>query len=301
MKKIILISPRGFCAGVKRAIEIVERALAKFGPPVCVYHEIVHNNYVVESLKKRGAIFIDDIKDCIKDRPIIFSAHGVSKDIVDEAKSFQVFDATCPLVFKVHKDARKLSDLGYQIILIGHKNHPEVIGTMGQVENIILVETIDDVIALPDLKNVAVITQTTLSIDDTKEISDAILSRFKDAVLKNDICYATTNRQEALKNISSSLDRLIVVGSKKSSNSNRLVETGKLYGCSESRLLNDYRDLDFEWLDNSKTIGITAGASAPEVLIEQIISEIKKHYEIVIEEFSNKIETTEFLIPKDLR
>ena len=307
--KIYLASPRGFCAGVKRAIEIVDKSISKYGSPVYVRHEIVHNKQVVEDLKKKGAVFVNELSD-IKDntRPVVFSAHGVPKTVPEEAKikKLSYVDATCPLVSKVHRESEQLYKNGYDIILIGHNNHPEVIGTMGQTTNeIFLVENIEDVKNLPIGKDqqVAYVTQTTLSVDDTKEIIDEIKTQFKNYLepKKKDICYATTNRQEAVKDIAKQCDYFFVLGSKNSSNSLRLVEVAKNYGSKKSFLIDDIDSFDPEIINNSSKIGITASASAPEVLVNQILKKIGKYFDLNIIESNYEKETTHFKIPQKLK
>jgi 4-hydroxy-3-methylbut-2-en-1-yl diphosphate reductase len=307
---ILLASPRGFCAGVERAVEIVNQSLKKFGSPVYVRHEIVHNQYVVNSLEKKGAIFINELNE-VKDksRPVIFSAHGVSKEIIEQAKieSIVYIDATCPLVSKVHREAEILAKNEFNIIFIGHKNHPEVIGTMGQIDNkyITLVENKKDIQNYsPKIKNnkYAYITQTTLSVDDTLDMISLLKNIFpsiKDPI-KSDICYATTNRQEAVKKISSQCDLFLVVGSKNSSNSLRLVEVAKKSGCKNSILVDAENNLPIEEIKNSKTIGITSGASAPEILIEKLIAEIKSMVNINVKEIVSSVEKISFKLPSNL-
>ena len=308
--KIYLASPRGYCAGVKRAIEIVEKSIKKFGPPVYVRHEIVHNKQVVEELKEKGAIFIDELSD-VKDgdRPVIFSAHGVPKSVPQEAKlkNLSYVDATCPLVSKVHRESEQLNKNGFEILLIGHKNHPEVIGTMGQLPkgSIKLIETKDDVKALKKEnfnKPLAYITQTTLSVDDTAEIIDCLKKKFPKikGPIKEDICYATTNRQSAVKKIASKCDIFFVVGSRNSSNSARLVEVAKKAGCKNSQLMHSEKQIPFGEIDNSKTIGISSGASAPEKLVQTLINNIKKNRNISIEEVVVAEEKVVFKLPKEL-
>ena len=312
MKKdlnIFLASPRGFCAGVDRAVEIVDQSLRKFGSPVYVRHEIVHNKHVVRELKDKGAIFVDEISE-IKDksRPVIFSAHGVAKKVIEEAKLEKLFfvDATCPLVSKVHREAEMLHKQNYKIFLIGHKGHPEVIGTMGQLPNgcVELIENIEDVNKINTNNNnkVAYITQTTLSIDDTSEIIDALKNRFPiiKEPLKSDICYATTNRQNAVKQIANKCDLFIVIGSRSSSNSKRLVEVAKRSGCSESLLLHSEEILPKENYE-SKNLGISSGASAPEILVERMIKEIKNLRSVNIQEFRTVDENVSFKLPPELR
>ena len=308
--KIYLASPRGFCAGVKRAIEIVEKSLNKYGKPVYVRHEIVHNKQVVEDLKKKGAVFIEELSD-IKDntRPVIFSAHGVPKSVPEEAeqKKLSFVDATCPLVSKVHRESEQLYKRGYGIILIGHNNHPEVIGTMGQLPkgSIKLIETIDDVISLDVkefLKPVAYITQTTLSVDDTAEIIEKLKDKFPDIKqpVKEDICYATTNRQLAVKKIAPKCDLFFVIGSRNSSNSVRLVEVAKKAGCKNSMLMYFEKEIPMDDLKNSKTIGISSGASAPEELVQNLLNKIKNDREVTIEEVVVAEEKVIFKLPKEL-
>ena len=302
--KILLASPRGFCAGVDRAIEIVKKALLKFGSPVYVRHEIVHNTQVVENLRKLGAIFVEEL-DEIKDhsRPVIFSAHGVPKSVPEEASNKKMFyiDATCPLVTKVHKEAERHNKNGYKIILIGHKGHPEVIGTMGQVpnENIILIETIEDAKKLKIDGPIAYVTQTTLSVDDTKDIIKVLEKKFPEikAPIKEDICYATTNRQNAVKKIASKCDMFLVIGSDNSSNSKRLVEVAKKAGCSRAQLVDFKKELPLKEIVECDTIGLTSGASAPEKLVQDFISEIKKYAKVTIDEHITTKEGVTFKLP----
>ena len=308
--KIFLASPRGFCAGVERAIEIVNKTLKKYGSPVYVRHEIVHNKQVVEGLKKRGAIFIEELSE-IKDitRPVIFSAHGVPKKVPEEAqiKNLSYIDATCPLVSKVHRESEQLHKKGFDIILIGHNNHPEVIGTMGQLPkgSIRLIETTDEVKAL-DIKNfkkpLAYITQTTLSVDDTAEIIKLLKIKFPDikSPIKEDICYATTNRQKAVKKIAPNCDMFFVIGSRNSSNSVRLVEVAKKAGCKNSLLMHYGKELPIEEIKNCKKIGVSSGASAPEELVQNLINEIKKKFNVLIEEVIVAEEKVVFKIPNEL-
>ena len=305
--KILLVSPRGFCAGVDRAIEIVKKALIKFGSPVYVRHEIVHNAQVVESLKKLGAIFVEELNE-IKDpsRPVIFSAHGVPKSVPNEALNRKMFyiDATCPLVTKVHKEAERHDKNGYKIILIGHKDHPEVIGTMGQIskENITLIETTEDAKKLEIDEPVAYVTQTTLSVDDTKDIIEILEKKFPDikAPIKEDICYATTNRQNAVKEIADSCDMFFVIGSDNSSNSKRLVEVAKKAGCENAKLVDFKKELPIKEITSCNKIGLTSGASAPEKLVQNFISEIKKHAQVTIEEHISSEENVTFKLPSSL-
>ena len=304
--KIYLASPRGFCAGVDRAIEIVKKSIDKFGSPVYVRHEIVHNKHVVESLKKIGAIFVEEISE-IKDksRPVIFSAHGVPKKVPKEAEELNMkyVDATCPLVSKVHREAENMYKSGYHIILIGHKGHPEVIGTMGQIpENgITLVETIEDVkkIIFKKDEKLSFITQTTLSVDDTKEIIECLKKRFPkiSEPKKEDICYATTNRQAAVKKIAKLCDMFFVIGSRNSSNSKRLVEVASKAGCNESELIHSESKIPLDKIGKCKTIGISSGASAPEIIVQDFISKIKEKYEVQIVEVEIVKENVFFKIP----
>ena len=307
--KVYLASPRGFCAGVDRAIEIVKKSLEKYGSPVYVRHEIVHNKHVVESLKKIGAIFVeelDEIKD--KSRPVIFSAHGVPKSIPAQASDLKMeyIDATCPLVSKVHREAENLNRKGDHILLIGHRNHPEVIGTMGQIENggIDLIESVDDAKNYQNTSNkeLAYVTQTTLSVDDTKEIINELKRRFPriKEPKKDDICYATTNRQSAVKKIASFCDMFFVIGSRNSSNSVRLVEVAKKSGCENSLLIHSESEIPFDKIDACKTIGISSGASAPEILVEEFIKNLKKKYQIEIENTEVIKEDVTFKIPSKL-
>jgi 4-hydroxy-3-methylbut-2-enyl diphosphate reductase len=308
--KIFLASPRGFCAGVERAIEIVNRALEKYGKPVYVRHEIVHNKQVVEDLKKRGAVFIEEISD-IGDinRPVIFSAHGVPKKVPEEAKlkNLSFIDATCPLVSKVHRESEQLFKNGYDIILIGHRNHPEVIGTMGQLPkgSIKLVETIDDVksLCVKNLKKpLAYITQTTLSVDDTADIINFLKDKFQNikGPIKEDICYATTNRQNAVKKIARDCEMIFIIGSRNSSNSARLVEVAKKAGCENSELIHSEKKLPIDRIKKCKKIGISSGASAPERLVQNLINEIKESCNVSIEEIIVAEEKVVFKIPKEL-
>ena len=310
--KILLAAPRGFCAGVDRAIEIVKKSINKFGAPVYVRHEIVHNKYVVDSLKKIGAIFVEKLEE-VKDktRPVIFSAHGVPKSVPEKAKNLNMeyIDATCPLVTKVHREAEYLHKNGYKVFLIGHKNHPEVLGTMGQLPkgSIKLIETLKDAQDINDndgevKKLIAYVTQTTLSVDDTKEIIEILKIKFPNikSPIKEDICYATTNRQGAVKKIAPLCDMFFVVGSKNSSNSQRLVEVAKKSGCVNSQLITFNEMLPIDLITKSKKIGITSGASAPEQLVQNFITEIKKHCEVVIEEIVLTKENVTFKLPRSL-
>jgi len=308
--KILLASPRGFCAGVDRAIEIVEKTLKKFGPPVYVRHEIVHNKQVVKNLKELGAIFVEELKE-IKDnsRPVIFSAHGVPKSVPEEAKNKKMFyiDATCPLVTKVHKESERHYKNGRQIILVGHKGHPEVVGTMGQLPkgSIKLIETEEDAQKLNVKqfdKPLAYVTQTTLSVDDTKNIVEILKKKFPDikASNKEDICYATTNRQNAVKKIASMCEMFFVIGSENSSNSKRLVEVAKNSGCSKSQLISFDTELPIDEIISCNTIGLTSGASAPEKLVNDFMLKIKKYCKISVEEFKITKENVTFKLPSSL-
>ena len=308
--KILLASPRGFCAGVDRAIEIVEKTLKKFGSPVYVRHEIVHNKQVVENLKKLGAIFIEELNE-VKDntRPVIFSAHGVPKSVPKEAENKKMFyiDATCPLVTKVHKESERHYKNGYQVILVGHKGHPEVIGTMGQLPegSIKLIETEDDAKKLKTdefNKPIAYVTQTTLSVDDTKNIIEILKKKFPNikSSIKEDICYATTNRQNSVKKIAPSCDLFFVIGSENSSNSKRLVEVAIKSGCNKSELFDFSKEVPINRIIKSKIIGLTSGASAPEKLIQNFISEVKKRCDVSVEEIITTKEKVTFKLPKAL-
>ena len=307
--KVLLASPRGFCAGVDRAIEIVKKSIKKYGAPVYVRHEIVHNKHVVDSLKKIGAVFVDEL-DEIKDksRPVIFSAHGVPKSVPKKAEEYKMeyIDATCPLVSKVHKEAENLYKNDYHILLIGHKNHPEVMGTMGQLpnESISLIETVKDAnnFLKKNDKKIAYVTQTTLSIDDTKNIVNALKIRFPEIKepIKEDICYATTNRQAAVKKIAPNCEMFFVIGSRNSSNSARLVEVAKKSGCEKSELIFYGKKAPIEKIKSCKIIGLSSGASAPEELVQNFISEIKKDMDVSIEEIVTANEKVVFKLPKEL-
>jgi len=307
--KILLASPRGFCAGVDRAIEIVKKSIDKYGSPVYVRHEIVHNKHVVDSLKKIGAVFVEELEE-IKDktRPVIFSAHGVPKSVPREATNLNMtyVDATCPLVSKVHREAENLHKNGSHILLIGHKNHPEVIGTMGQLpnESIDLIENIEDAekYSKKNENKLAYITQTTLSVDDTREIINVLKKKFPEInePKKEDICYATTNRQLAVKKIAKNCDMFFVIGSRNSSNSVRLVEVAKNNGCEKSELIHSERKVPIDKIANCKTIGISSGASAPEILVEEFINVLKKKFIIEIEEVEIIKENITFKIPGKL-
>ena len=307
--KILLSAPRGFCAGVERAIEIVEKALKKYGAPVYVRHEIVHNKFVVDDLKKKGAIFVEELEE-IKDktRPVIFSAHGVPKKIPLDAESYKMtyVDATCPLVSKVHREAENLNKAGYHLILIGHQNHPEVIGTMGQLPkgSIDLIQDENEAKSYKFEKNkeLAFVTQTTLSVDDTKEIIQILKKKYPKIrePLKEDICYATTNRQMAVKNIAKNCDMFFVIGSRNSSNSVRLVEVAKKSGCINSQLIHSQSEIPYDLIENSNTIGISSGASAPEILVESFIESLKKKFKVSIDEVEIIKEDVVFKVPKKL-
>ncbi|MFD2204336.1 4-hydroxy-3-methylbut-2-enyl diphosphate reductase [Kiloniella antarctica] len=305
---ILLASPRGFCAGVDRAIEIVERALIKHGAPVYVRHEIVHNRFVVENLEQKGAIFVQELDEVPEGLPVIFSAHGVPKSVpaAAQARELLYFDATCPLVSKVHREAERHEKDGRQVILIGHEGHPEVIGTMGQIDegSIVLVETEQDAeqLEVSDPDNLAYVTQTTLSVDDTASIVKVLMRRFPNMSepKKEDICYATTNRQEAVKAIAKRCEALLVIGAPNSSNSKRLVEVAFKQGCDKSALVQRAVDIKWEQLVGVKTLGITAGASAPEVLVEEVIEACKDHFDVTIEEINIRDENVVFRVPKAL-
>jgi len=307
--KILLSSPRGFCAGVERAIEIVEKSIQKYGAPVYVRHEIVHNKYVVDDLKNKGAIFVEELEEIEdKSRPVIFSAHGVPKKIPENAKNYNMtyVDATCPLVSKVHREAENLHKAGYHLILIGHQNHPEVIGTMGQLPNgsIDLIQNEDEAKNYKTNKEgkISYVTQTTLSVDDTKEIIKILKEKFPNIKepMKEDICYATTNRQMAVKNIAKKCDLFFVIGSRNSSNSVRLVEVAKKSGCSNSQLIHSQSEIPYELIEKSKTIGISSGASAPEILVNDFINNLKKRFKVNINEVEAIKENVVFKIPKKL-
>ena len=307
--KILLSAPRGFCAGVERAIEIVEKAIQKYGVPVYVRHEIVHNKFVVDDLKKKGAIFVEELEE-IKDktRPVIFSAHGVPKKVPSEAENFKMtyVDATCPLVSKVHREAENLYKMGYHLILIGHQNHPEVIGTMGQLPegSIDLIQNEEEAkkYKFEKDKNLAFVTQTTLSVDDTKDIIEVLKERFPGIrePQKEDICYATTNRQMAVKNIAKNCDMFFVIGSRNSSNSVRLVEVAKKSGCLNAHLIHSQSEIPYDLIENSNTIGISSGASAPEILVENFIENLKKKFSVSIDEVEIIKEDVVFKVPKKL-
>ena len=307
--KILLSAPRGFCAGVERAIEIVEKSIQKYGAPVYVRHEIVHNKFVVDDLKSKGAIFVEELEEIEdKTRPVIFSAHGVPKKIPEDAKNYNMtfVDATCPLVSKVHREAENLNKSGYHLILIGHQNHPEVIGTMGQLPpgSIDLIQNEEEAknYNFKDHKKVAFVTQTTLSVDDTKDMIMILKERFPNIKepLKEDICYATTNRQMAVKNIAKRCDLFFVIGSRNSSNSVRLVEVAKKSGCSNSQLIHSESKIPFDLIKNSNTIGISSGASAPQILVDNFINELKNRFTVNIDEVEIVKEDIVFKIPKKL-
>ena len=309
VKKIHLANPRGFCAGVDRAIEMVELALKKWGSPIYVRHEIVHNKHVVHDLKKKGAVFVEELKECPVDRPVIFSAHGVPKTVPEEAEERQMLfiDATCPLVTKVHNEIKRYYDKGFKIIMIGHRGHPETIGTMGQLPEgeVLLVENTADVEKLDpsEYPKLAYVTQTTLSVDDTKEIALALNKKFPsiENPKKEDICYATTNRQEEVKRLVKHVDLMLVVGSENSSNSQRLVDVAKNSGCIESYLIENYKKIDWVKVKEANSIGITSGASAPDHLVEEVISSIQGKFDTHLVYDPTKKETIEFKVPPALR
>ncbi|WP_373355141.1 4-hydroxy-3-methylbut-2-enyl diphosphate reductase [Pseudoroseicyclus sp. CXY001] len=304
-----LAAPRGFCAGVDRAIKIVEMALEKWGAPVFVRHEIVHNKYVVDDLRAKGAVFVEELDECPEDRPVIFSAHGVPKAVPAEAERREMIfvDATCPLVSKVHNEAARHAENGLQMIMIGHAGHPETIGTMGQLPpgEVLLVETPADVarVEVRDPERLAFVTQTTLSIDDTAEIVAALKARFPAIVgpHKEDICYATTNRQAAVKQMAPDCDALLVVGAPNSSNSRRLVEVASRAGCSYAQLVQRAADIDWRALEGIRSVGITAGASAPEVLIDEVVAAFRSRYDVTVHPVVTAEENIEFKVPRALR
>ena len=307
--KILLSAPRGFCAGVERAIEIVEKTLIKFGSPVYVRHEIVHNKFVVDDLRKKGAIFVEELEEIEdKTRPVIFSAHGVPKKIPLDAEKYKMtyIDATCPLVSKVHREAENLHKSNYHLILIGHENHPEVIGTMGQLPKgtIDLIQNEDDAknYKFDSKKNLAFVTQTTLSVDDTKDIISILKERFPNIKEphKEDICYATTNRQMAVKNIAKDCDLFLVIGSRNSSNSVRLVEVAKKSGCDNAQLIHSQSEIPYELIENCSTIGISSGASAPEILVKDFIKNLRKRFKVSIDEIEIIKEDVVFKVPNKL-
>ena len=306
---LYLAAPRGFCAGVDRAIKIVEMALEKWGAPVYVRHEIVHNKFVVDGLREKGAVFVEELSECPDDRPVIFSAHGVPKSVPQAAAAREMVyvDATCPLVSKVHIEAQRHADNGLQMIMIGHAGHPETIGTMGQLPpgEVLLVETADDVasVEVRDPERLAYVTQTTLSVDDTADVVAALKARFPKIVgpHKEDICYATTNRQEAVKAMAPKCDAMLVVGAPNSSNSKRLVEVGARAGCTYSQLVQRADDIDWRALEGISSVGITAGASAPEVLINEVIAAFEARYDVTRDMVETAVENVEFKVPRVLR
>lgn len=305
---ILLASPRGFCAGVDRAIQIVERALERYGRPVYVRHEIVHNRFVVENLEAQGAIFVDELDEVPDDRPVVFSAHGVPKSVPAEAarRNLLYVDATCPLVSKVHREAERHAQSGRTVVLIGHAGHPEVIGTMGQLPpgKVVLVEDAAqaETLVVADPENLAYATQTTLSVDDTTSIVSALRRRFPSiqGPKMEDICYATTNRQAAVKAIAQRCDAMVVIGAPNSSNSMRLVEVAVNYGCARSRLVQRAADMDWDWLGDSRRLGITAGASAPELLVDELIEACRARYDVTVEEVRTTEENVVFKLPRAL-
>lgn len=306
---LYLAAPRGFCAGVDRAIRIVEMALEKWGAPVYVRHEIVHNKYVVDDLRDKGAVFVEELSECPTDRPVVFSAHGVPKSVPEEAQARNMIyvDATCPLVSKVHIEAERHYANGLQMVMIGHEGHPETVGTMGQLPKgeVLLIETPEDVATLAprDDEKLAFITQTTLSIDDTAEIVEALRARFPNIVgpHKEDICYATTNRQEAVKAVAPRIEALIVIGSPNSSNSQRLVEVGRRAGCRYAQLAPRATDIDWRSLEGAHSVGVTAGASAPQVLVDEVIDAFKERYDVSVHVVETAQENVEFKVPRILR
>lgn len=306
---LYLAAPRGFCAGVDRAIKIVEMALEKWGAPVFVRHEIVHNKFVVDGLRAKGAVFVEDLDDCPADRPVIFSAHGVPKAVPAEAERREMVyvDATCPLVSKVHIEAERHHRNGLQMVMIGHAGHPETLGTMGQLPEgeVILVETVEDVARITprDPVRLAFITQTTLSVDDTADIVTALKARFPAIVgpHKEDICYATTNRQEAVKAVAAKIDALLVIGAPNSSNSRRLVEVGQAAGCPYAQLVQRAEDIDWRALDGVRAVGLTAGASAPEVLVNEVLDAFRGRFDVTVEMVETARENVEFKVPRVLR
>ncbi|WP_170756069.1 4-hydroxy-3-methylbut-2-enyl diphosphate reductase [Ruegeria lacuscaerulensis] len=306
---LYLAAPRGFCAGVDRAIKIVEMALQKWGAPVYVRHEIVHNKFVVDGLREKGAVFVEELDECPDDRPVIFSAHGVPKSVPAAAAQREMIyvDATCPLVSKVHVEAQRHAEAGLQMIMIGHKGHPETVGTMGQLPEgeVLLVETVEDVatVAVRDPDKLAFVTQTTLSVDDTKDIIAALQARFPAIVSphKEDICYATTNRQEAVKAVAPKSDALLVVGAPNSSNSRRLVEVAARAGCNYAQLVQRSTDIDWRALEGISSVAITAGASAPEVLVNEVIDAFRDHFDVTVELVETAVENVEFKVPRVLR
>jgi 4-hydroxy-3-methylbut-2-en-1-yl diphosphate reductase len=304
--KVLLASPRGFCAGVDRAIQIVEKAIAKYGAPVYVRHEIVHNRHVVDRLRAVGAVFVEELEECPDDRPVVFSAHGVPKSVPAEALQRRMIylDAPCPLVTKVHVEAERHHANGREIVLIGHAGHPEVVGTLGQLPAgaVSLIQTVEEAEAFTprDPANLAFVTQTTLSLDDTADMVEALRRRFPaiSAPHKEDICYATTNRQEAVKALAERCDMLLVVGARNSSNSVRLVEVGLRAGATQARLIDEAAHIDWSWFEGVETLGLTAGASAPEVLVQGVLSALSERYDIEIEEIATRQETVTFKLPR---
>jgi len=306
---LLLAAPRGFCAGVDRAIKIVELALEKWGAPVYVRHEIVHNRFVVDSLRAKGAVFVEELSECPDDRPVIFSAHGVPKSVPETAarRNMIAVDATCPLVTKVHMEAARHHANGLQMVMIGHAGHPETVGTMGQLPEgeVLLVETIADVVRLRvrDPERLAFITQTTLSVDDTAAVVTALRSRFPSIVgpHREDICYATTNRQEAVKAMAGRIEALFVIGAPNSSNARRLVEVGRAAGCAHAQLIERAADIDWRAIEGVRTVGVTAGASAPEVLIEEVLAAFDARHDVTREIVETAVERVEFRVPRILR
>ena len=306
---LYLAAPRGFCAGVDRAIKIVEMALQKWGAPVYVRHEIVHNKFVVDALRAQGAVFVEELDDCPQDRPVVFSAHGVPKAVPAEAARREMIavDATCPLVTKVHNEAARHHENGLQMIMIGHAGHPETVGTMGQLPEgeVLLVETVADVarLSVRDEGRLAYITQTTLSVDDTADIAAALKARFPaiHAPAHEDICYATTNRQAAVKAIAPRIDALLVIGAPNSSNSKRLVEVGQAAGCTYAQLIQRATDIDWRALQGIRSVGITAGASAPEILVTEVIDAFRARFATTVELVETAKEHVEFKVPRVLR
>jgi len=306
---LYLAAPRGFCAGVDRAIRIVELALEKWGAPIYVRHEIVHNRYVVDGLRAKGAVFVEELKDCPPDRPVVFSAHGVPKTVPAEAAAREMIavDATCPLVTKVHNEAARHHENGLQLIMIGHAGHPETVGTMGQLPpgEVLLVETVEDVATLVvrDPAQLAFVTQTTLSVDDTAGIAAALLARFPSiqAPAHEDICYATTNRQAAVKAMAPLIDALLVIGAPNSSNSKRLVEVGRSAGCAYAQLIQRATEIDWRALQGTRALGLTAGASAPEGLVNEVIDALRARFAVTVELVETAVEDIEFKVPRILR
>ena len=306
---LYLAAPRGFCAGVDRAIKIVEMALEKWGAPVYVRHEIVHNKFVVDGLRDKGAVFVEELDECPQDRPVIFSAHGVPKAVPAEAerRDMMYVDATCPLVSKVHIEAERHHGNGLQMVMIGHAGHPETLGTMGQLPEgeVLLVETVEDVdhVTPRDPEKLAFITQTTLSVDDTADIVTALKARFPAIVgpHKEDICYATTNRQEAVKAVAPMVDAILVIGAPNSSNSKRLVEVGRTAGCAYAQLVQRAEDIDWRALEGVSALGLTAGASAPEVLVNEVIDAFRERFDVTVDLVETAVEQVEFKVPRALR